>query len=184
MLKKLRKTHKLHRYNKKLVLVSILVLLIFILLLTKFKSMVLFLIIVIAAGVLNYFIHIMDFHIHIGHVAFIMIVFSYVLNFKFGILVIILAHIIPEILAGHADTEMLVSAGVYTLIAYLASVFNTVPIMRLGIILSVVNVFLTSIIESVTGTPIFELISENGIELFMLVLYFTSIAEFLVFIIK
>jgi hypothetical protein len=144
------------------------------------RSLFIFLIIVIAAAILNYFIHVTNIHVHLGHVAFLAIIFSYSLGFWYGVLTIILAHIFSEIMAGHADMEMVISAGVYVILCYVGASFNTVPIVRLGIILTIIQGVLKIILEKMAGTPMLELITENGVEFLMLLFYFFSFAKPLV----
>jgi hypothetical protein len=180
--------HKKHKVSKNIALNNsnlfiIGSVIVSLLLLLKFRSFFVFLIIGIIAGVINYFIHATKIHVHLGHVSFLAIVFSYTLGFKYGIFMIIIAHILPEILAGHLDMEMIISAGVYVLICFLASIFNQSPIVSLGITLSIIQAILTFVFEKMSGTPVMELITENGVELFMLVFYFLSFAKPLVSII-
>jgi hypothetical protein len=150
----------------------------------KFRSIFIFLVIAVIAGLINYFTHISNLHIHLGHVSFLAIVFSYSLGFKYGIFMIIAAHIIPELLAAHADLEMLISALLYTLSCFLAVTFNFIPIVTLGIILTIIQQVLSFFLERLSGTPIHELITEDGVEFLMLIIFFVSLGNPLVNLLK
>ena len=165
-----------HRSTLLIILGALVATLLFI----KFKSFFIFFVIAVIAAAINYFIHATDIHLHLGHVSFFALIFSYTLGFKFGLLIIILAHIIPELLAGHADKEMIISAVIYTIICALAATLNTVPIVTLGLILITIQAFLTFMLEKMSGTPIYELITENGVEFILLIFYFISFAKSLV----
>lgn len=143
----------------------------------KFRSFFIFLIIGIIAGLINYFVHVTDIHVHLGHVPFIAIVFSYALGFKFGLFVIIIAHLLPEVMAGHVDMEMIISAAVYVLICFLAVILNHINIVTLGLILTFIQAILTFSLEKMSGTPVYELITENGVEFILLIGYFGIIAK-------
>lgn len=175
------KTPRKRKYlTSKSTLLIIVGTLIALLLFIKFKSFFIFSLIALVAAAINYFIHATDIHVHLGHVSFFALVFSYTLGFKFGVLMIILAHIIPELLAGHADKEMIISAVIYTIMCALAAMLNSVPIVTLGLILITIQAFLAIMLERISGTPLYELITENGIEFILLIFYFISFSQPLV----
>lgn len=175
------KTPRKRKYlTSKSTLLIIVGTLIALLLFIKFKSFFIFSLIALVAAAINYFIHATDIHVHLGHVSFFALVFSYTLGFKFGVLMIILAHIIPELLAGHADKEMIISAVIYTIMCALAATLNSVPIVTLGLILITIQAFLAIMLERISGTPLYELITENGIEFILLIFYFISFSQPLV----
>ena len=178
---KKKKHKKISQRNVLLVVVGIILSLF---MLMKFRSFFVFLVIGIVAGIINYFIHVTDFHVHLGHIPFLAVIFSYALGFKYGIFMIVVAHILPEVLAGHADMEMIISALVYVLICFLAVTFNTTEIVALGLTLTVIQTGLAFFLEKISGTPMHELITENGVEFIMMVIYFISFANPILSIIK
>jgi len=93
---------------------------------------------------------------------------------------ILLAHIIPELFAGHADKEMIISAVIYAIMCFLAAALNNVPIVTLGMVLVSIQAFLAMFLERLSGTPMYELITENGVEFVLLIFYFISFSKPLV----
>ncbi len=163
--------------QKKNIILSMAVFIAALFFLFRFRSIVSFIVIAILAGVLNYFIHVSGLHVHLGHVSFLAIIFSYSLGFPYGILMIIIGHILPEIFAGHVDMEMIVSAVVYALVCYIAALFDSANIVVLGIFLTIMQNLIAVILEKMSGTSIAELITEHGVEAVMMLVYFVSFAK-------
>ncbi len=178
-----RQGKKEKKIQNKHILLGIVSALTLLYLLIKFRSFTVFFIVAVLAGILNYFIHLMDIHIHIGHIFFLSIVFSYALDFKYGVAMIALAHIIPELLTGHADSEMIVSAVLYGLLSYISTLFSSTDIVVLGVILTIVYGFLSFIIQKATGTSMVELLTETGTEVVMNLVYFIGFAKLLLVLI-
>ncbi len=168
---------KLFRGKFPIVIFFIVIILFFLLL--KYKSIILFIVIAIIAGVINYFLHVSEIHLHLGHISFLAVIFSYALDFKYGVFMIIIGHFIPEIVAGHADTEMLITGFVYTLVSFIASIMKGTGIVGLGIGLTLVQAILTITLGKLAGTPISELISEDGLEFLMNFIYYVSFSQIL-----
>ncbi|AJF61094.1 hypothetical protein QT06_C0001G0250 [archaeon GW2011_AR15] len=164
--------------NKQVVMVIAAVLVL--LLLLGFKAFILFIIIAAAAAVLNYFIHVSNIHLHLGHVSFLAVIFSYTLGFKYGIFMVLIAHVLAEVLAGHADVEMIITGAVYIVNCLIASLLTGVPIVTLGLGLAVFQAIATMVLGMGAGTPIAELITEDGVEFAMLILYYLTLARPLV----
>lgn len=171
---------ELFQNKTTLTIIGIIFSLIFLL---RFRSYIVFAVIVLLAAGLNYIIHVTNLHIHLGHVAFLAIIFSYSLGFWYGVFTILIAHVVAEVLAGHADMEMIISAGVYTLLCFLATIFTNISIVTLGISLSILQAGLKFTLERFAGTPILELLTENGTEFIMLLFFFIGFAQPLVSII-
>ena len=148
------------------------------------KSLVLFLIIAAIAAALNYFIHITHIHLHLGHVSFLAVIFSYSIGFKYGLLMIVIAHFLAEILAGHADTEMVITGSTYVFVSFIAAVFNSYAIVGLGIALTVLQAVITVSLGLVAGTSPFELLTEDGAEFIFLLIYYITFAAPLVAILS
>ena len=93
---------------------------------------------------------------------------------------IILAHIIPEILSAHIDAEMFITCSVYILVSYIASVFTGIPILALGLMLTFIQAVLTIFLGNLSGTPLTELISEDGSEFVMNIIYYITLSKIIV----
>jgi hypothetical protein len=152
-------------------------------LLLNYRFLMVFLVVAILAGILNYFLHVTNVHIHLGHVSFLAIVFSYALGFKYGVLMVVLAHFLPEILSAHADMEMVITGGMYIVISFLAATFSSINIVTLGIMLTVLHGIVTFSLGRIAGTPLTELITEDGVEFVMNIIYFTSLSHVLLVLI-
>jgi hypothetical protein len=159
--------------NKQFMLILSVILLL--LLFIKFRAFIVFIIVIALAAVLNYFIHVMDIHIHLGHVSFLAVIFSYKLGFWFGVATVIIAHVFAEIFAGHLDKEMFITGSIYLINCFLASIISA-PIVSLGIGLTVFQAIATITLGLMTGTSIIELITEDGVEFVMLIIYYLSFA--------
>jgi len=116
---------------------------------------------------------------HLGLVSHFNLLFSYALGWKYGLVLIILSHIIPEVLSGHFDMEMIITAGVYMCIGYLATVFHMFPFVVLGVILIIIAAILSCFLGLLFGTPPVELATEHGTELVLNLFYFKYGSEFL-----
>jgi hypothetical protein len=146
------------------------------LLLLKFKSFIVFFLVVGMAAVLNYFIHVTNIHVHLGHVAFLSVIFSYTLGFNFGLITVIVAHALAEILADHLDVEMMITGSIYILNCFLASVISA-PIVALGLGLTFFQAVASVILGRIAGTPLHELVTEDGVEFLMLIFYYLTFAN-------
>lgn len=155
-----------------------------ILLFTGFRAIFIFAIFLVLGGVLNYFLHTLQFHIHLGHVSFLSVVSAYSLGFQYALIMILGAHILPEILAGHADPEMIITASVYLFISFIAASFNSLNIVILGIGLTILQGILAFSLGRIAGTPLQELITEDGAEFVLNMVYFVSFSVPLVSLIK
>lgn len=150
------------------------------LLLIKFRSYIVFLVVVAIAAVINYFIHATNIHLHLGHVSFLAVIFSYTLGWQYGIVMIIVAHVMAEILSGHVDMEMMITGSIYVLNVFIAYFLNSVNIVVLGIGLTIFQAISTTSLGLMTGAPIHELITEDGVEFFMLIIYYLAFAKTLI----
>ena len=144
-----------------------------------FRHFVVFLAIAVAAGFVNYLIHASGVHLHLGHVTFLNVLFSYQLGWEYGIAIIIIAHVLPEIIAGHIDTEMIVSGLIYGLIALLASIFSVAAFIPLAMILLVIQTSLSLIIGIILGTPFTELLTEHGVEHVLVMIWYVQFSTFI-----
>jgi hypothetical protein len=142
----------------------------------KFRSFMVFLAVACIAGIINYVFHSMHIHVHLGHVAFLSILFSYSMGLKYGILMIIIAHILPELLVGHVDLHLFSTGIAYGIVSFLASLFTGASIIALGLTLAVIQTIMTATINMATGAQIHKLIIHDGLELGMNVFYFTFLA--------
>ncbi|MFT4343264.1 MAG: hypothetical protein ACMXYE_00795 [Candidatus Woesearchaeota archaeon] len=142
-----------------------------------FRHFVVFIGIAVIAGFVNYVIHATGIHLHLGHVTFLNVLFSYQLGWEYGIAIIIIAHVLPEIFAGHIDTEMIVSGLIYGLIAILASIFSMAPFITLGMILLVIQTTLSLIIGTILGTPFGELLTEHGVEHILVMIWYIQFSS-------
>ena len=174
---KWRKYERKIKIKPKMLLTYTLIFILLLFLFFKFRPLIIFIVVAILAGYLNYLIHITHIHIHSGHVPFLAIIFSYALGIKFGLLMILIGHIIPEVLAGHVDSEMIVSALAYALVSYITTLFPSANIVFLGIVLTILLTIISGVIEFFLATPLFELISEHGSELVFMMIYFISFAK-------
>ena len=165
--------------NNKKILVAITAI-VAILLFFNFKSFILFIVIAAIATVINYFIHVTNLHIHLGHVSFLAVIFSYTLGFKYGLFMILIAHVLAESIAGHADVEMIITGSVYTVNCFIASLLGGVNIFILGIGLTIFQAVATIALGMGAGTPIAELITEDAVEFVMLIIYYLVLSRPLV----
>lgn len=153
------------------------------LLFLKFKSIVLFIVICLIAAAINYFIHTTSIHLHLGHVSFLAVIFSYTLGWQYGIAMIVIAHVLAELLAGHADMELFNTGIIYVINVFLAFFLNGMDIVALGIGLTVFQAIATTILGFFTGAPIHEIITEDGLEFVMLMFYYLTISRSLILVI-
>ena len=130
----------------------------------KFKSFVLFIVICFIAAAINYFIHTTSIHLHLGHVSFLSVIFSYTLGWQYGIAMIIIAHVLAEVLAGHADMELFNTGLIYVINVFIAFFLSGTDIVTLGIGLAIFQVIATTMLGIFTGAPIHEIITEDGLE--------------------
>jgi len=175
-----KKSGTLHQAWNKKYAIAALGFLAIIFLFLKFKSFIIFLIICAIAASLNYFIHTTSIHLHLGHVSFMAIIFSYTLGWQYGIVMIAIAHILAELLAGHADIELFNTGIIYTINVFIASFMQAADIVALGLGLTVFQAISTSILGSLTGAPLLEILTEDGLEFVMLIIYFILFAKPLV----
>ena len=164
---------KLILQNKKIIFIILLS----ILSLLLFKSLFFFILIVAIAAIINYFIHILDIHIHLGHVTFLAVIFSYTLGLKYGIFTILIAHIFAEIMAGHLDIELFITSILYLISCVIAALFNSVNIVTLGLGLTIFQGVAGIFLGRLAGTSLAKLITEDGVETVMLVIYYLSFAK-------
>ncbi len=157
--------------TKKVIVYTCIALILFLLLL--FRSEILFfLVVLLISAKVNYFLHAAGIHIHLGHVTFFNVLFSYKLGFWYGFIFILGGHVIPEVLTGHIDIEMFLSFFIYTIIALLVSIFSFVSFIPLAITLIIIQTASSFIFGTMMGTSITELLTEHGTEhIFVMIWY-------------
>ena len=158
--------------------------LMFVMFFFRYKSLFIFLILAVVAAFVNYLVHISRIHIHLGHISFLTVIFSYSMGLRYGLLMIVIGHIIPEILSGRVDIEMIISAIAYVIVAVAASIFTSTPILILGLILTVIQVVFTVTFDLLSGAPPVELLTEDGLEFVMNVVYYLSFSDLIIFLVK
>jgi len=146
---------------------------------TRFRVIFFFMLFAIITGFLTYTFDMTKIMIDPGLVSFFNIFFSYTLGFKYGLLVILIGLIIPEILSGEGIMDPATTGSIYAVTALVSSLFKSFDIVVLGIALSFLQVILMFSLRSRIGVPIFEIVSEDGMECILTIVYFISFANLL-----
>lgn len=96
---------------------------------------------------------------------------------------ILIAHVLAEVLAGHADMELFNTGIIYVINVFIAFFLKGADIVTLGIGLTIFQAIATTMLGVFTGAPIHEIITEDGLEFIMLMFYYLTISRSLIGII-
>lgn len=145
----------------------------------RFRIYFLFVVFAVITGIMTYTFDMMKAMIDPGLVSFFNIFFSYTLGYKYGLIIILVGLVIPEILSGEGIMDATTTGLIYSVTGLAAALFKGTDLIMLGIILSLMQVVFLAILRSRIGVPVFEIISEDGMECVLTIVYFISFASFL-----
>lgn len=141
-----------------------------------YKSIFIFSLILIGASLLQFLTYSADFKYNLGHVFFFAIVVARQLGFFEGFALIILAGFVPKMLNSEIDLKSISKVPIEGFLVLLSTYFLKIPLPLLGVILAIINYSLAYLVAKFSGESIAEIITETGLPFFMNMIYFLSMS--------
>lgn len=148
-----------------------------------FRNFLFFVVIASAAGMLHFLGYRYEIKFNFGHVFFLSLLFTRIGHLLYGILLLLFSGIIPQVLAGDIDQNMLVSYPIQITVVLLSG-FLEYNVIFTGIVLSLVCYSATMFLGKIVGVPLPEMITEQGLPLFLNIIYFFSASGSMIFLLQ
>ncbi|MFH2021650.1 MAG: hypothetical protein ABIJ34_09675 [archaeon] len=168
---------------KRRLRILLVLLLIVAIMVSFYKSIFIFSLILVVASLLQFLTYSAGFKYNLGHVFFLSIIAARELGLFEGFALIILAGFVPKMLKNDIDLKSISQIPIEMFLVFLSTAV-ILPLPLMGTILSMINYSLMYLAAKFSGESIAEIITETALPFFMNLIYFLSMSGPIVSIIS